>query len=480
MARTINEKIKDSLFYKAPVAISSNCKKLFETASGLSKVAGVALSIFTLIDLKIIGFSTETINILSEQARTIQTINGGTIWASTTTDLLTKPFNDGWIGNIKRIAGIASSILSVNNYLNKIHAPNFTHHLITIGGISISQILSIFTITLSLIQNGLTFYENYNNTTKLSHKRIALTKSHELATHEAKVKLAHRFNLIEEKYDANEVDNCRDQIDALEEEKALVKEHLNSIQYDEVIKGNKHTYTFKSVESKKQFDFLSKRLKELSQSQNKFQFALKVSFLRQKVLNLAYELGPNNTTAEVKQLNLALKLLENPGALALKEVKILIKREGAYVAYKKAKYAIREENLDIEFKETCWATAGNVVSFAIIALGLSKARFGVEAVMSLFNIQTKDCLKKIEAVASLIIGSIGIRKYLWGEVSKPEPRPADVLNFYTRSRVYTNVPKKKLTLLDLVRVEGEDDSYMLFSNNMPLGNLLLLENSEEI
>ncbi len=475
VAQAISEKIKDSCIYKAPVAVISNCKKLFETTGGLSKVAGVALSIFTLIDLKTFGVSSETIKILSEQAKTIQTINSGTIWASTTNDLLTKPFKDGLIGNIKRIASVALSILSVNNYLEKIHAPNFTHLLINFGGISISQILSIFTVTLSLIQNGLTFYENYNISTKLAHKRIALLKSDKLERGEVEKKRAHRINLINEKFDQNEVNNCRSQIDALEEEKALVQEHLNSIQSVEVIKGNKHTYTFKSKESKKQFDLLSKRLKEISLSQNKFQFTIKVALLRQKVLHLAFNSRPNDANAEVKQLNLALKLLENPDATALKEVEILIEHEGAYVEYKKAKYSVREENLAIEFKETCWATAGNVVSFAILALGLGKARFGVEAVMSLFNIQTEDCLKKIEAVASLILGSIGIRKYLWGEDSKPEPRPIDVLKHYT------NLPKKKLTLSDLARVGGEKDSYMPFSKNMPLTrSMLLLENKEEI
>ncbi|MBA3285797.1 MAG: hypothetical protein H0U27_12165, partial [Nitrosopumilus sp.] len=407
MAHVISEKITDSVFYKAPVAFLGGCKKAFETVGGLSKVAGIALSIFTLIDLKSFGVSMETVEILADQAKSIQTVKNGTSWASITYELLTKPFNAGWIGNINRIVGLASSALRINGYLTKIKVLNFTDYLKPIGGVSINVILSSITVVLSLIENAMTFYENYNNAKKLDSKRIALIKSEDVASIESNQKLAGRANLITGKLNKSEVEDARVKMVSLKSEKDEIKVNLDLLQYDQIEKDGKSSQIFKSAQDKDHYEGLIKRQTEISLEQNKVQFVLKTADLRQKTLNLAFHRHAANTEGEVRQLSLALKLLENPDALALKEVKILNKHQGAYVEYKEAKYNIRKENLANEFKETCWGTAINVISLATTALGLGKARFGVEAVMNLLNIRTEDCLEKVEAIADLITGCIG-------------------------------------------------------------------------
>ncbi len=442
MSQDVKEK-SSSFLYTAPVEFFGSCKKLFDTSDGLSSVAGVALAIFTLMDLKSRGFSPETIDILTGHANAIQTVKGGTGWASASYEILTKPWGKidtarGWIGNIKRITGIASSILSVNTYLDKIKAPNFTDYLPIFGGVTVRQITSIFSTTLGLIENGMDLYDNHQELTKLTDKRIALIKSNVAAPSEEELNLAHnklasKTNIIlaELEVTNTEVKYSMGQINALKAKHSHVQEQLAAIEIDEVINGKNITRKFKSDEGKRQFNLLSTLLNEIVKDQNKLHLVVKIAHLRKKVVDRALNpsiISEMTTVAKVKQLTLALKLLENPDILALKDVKVLLKREGAFVDYKNVKYAIREVNLNIKRTETYWSIASNVLSFALIALGLNKAYFGAEAVMKIFNIKTEDWFEKINASVSIITGGIGIRKYLYAEIPIPEPRVAEVLN----------------------------------------------------
>lgn len=385
--------------------VTTPVSSLIEKFDGVCKVAGLALSVFKLIKCFYTGEAPETINIVTAQAEAIQEVDNSFGIVGVLHGIFTKPFEGGFLVVIKRITFIGVSILGVNSYLSVIKVTHCTTLLIKFAGVSLSQIFLIFGMTLNIIENSISLWNNDQGIKKLKNKKIELLKN----TPEVIQKVIEKLevgivSLKKELKDTNELE-----LDNSQRKIKLLTLRLNALQ-DQLGGTN--------PDDKDACELLAEKISAITNKMNKHYRILKISNLRHlahhtltSYVKPSEEMSRGELT-RLKGYALAIKLLKNTEGVDLADVEVLLNRPDAYMVYKTRKYAVREANLALDRNKNCWKIGCNVALWVSMALGIGGAVFGVKAIVNVIRICSEDTYEKGKAMLSIFAGTIGIHKYL--------------------------------------------------------------------
>lgn len=392
-------------------------RKFFETAKqatgsfeGWKKLAGVISPVAALALRTECKEIIKPLEVLAAQFETFKLLQGGMAWVGIGDDLFKKVWienpksknqhGENYIGTLKRILLIGVNSLKLVSYGTKIGL--LAEVALSIGSVPVISCLLTAVTSLSLIGNGLTFWTIANDKYDVN-KKMNRMRDNNLVTPKKRLKL-----------------------------EARLKELIHSrgkVPIDGTISGFSYTELKRDIGLQKaeiQVTDAKNALNNKSHEMNEIEIDLEIA-----------NSNIDKKDSEIKLLEKKRSALRSEYTKLTEEFAVCSNILDAYILvatsnfeqYKVVKYQARLADLDKQSTKNWIDVTCNVISLVGLSLGLGKAYFGMEAMMSFFHVEKEDVMKDILSTISLVTGTCELFKFFYEENHKEEPKKVSIIGF---------------------------------------------------